>query len=123
MRIGLLLLTQSGAYIDEDGNLPDRPLWDKQFLMDITEGMRCKASYNTYNSLPERLKRTCDVIPGFRRNDKTKKYDIHLGIDGLEEVDLLIITRSHYIGEGKVFRLDKFRMILKIEELEIWKRM
>ena len=111
MRIGLLLLTQKDAYVDEQGRLPERPAWDKQFLMDITEGMKCEASTSTYMQLPKILRDRC----------QHNYYDIHLGIDGIENVDLLIITRSPSLADGKRVRLDKFRMILKIEDIELWK--
>jgi hypothetical protein len=111
MTIGILLLNQNNCYLI-DNKIPPRPDFDKKFLVELCKGFNLMASENTYNSLPNSL----------LQNNFSDNYDIHLGINGINNVDLLFIVRSQDNSEcNKKFRFNNFKNILKLSEFEIWK--
>ena len=120
MTLGILLLSSDGFYVDEEGNLPQRTLWDKQFLLDLCRDRKVIASDSTIGHLPKSL---LDVCKSVDNSARPFGYDINLGIEtyNMYDTDILLITRSaEPLHKGKIFKLDDYDFILKQGDLEIW---
>lgn len=98
MRVGTILLDQVNNYIDNCGDLPIRPDFDKELLTTLVRGR--SVSLAGFNMLP----------PSIRREINPRANTIAITIKELAECDLLIVSRSPILcEEGKKFRLDKFK--------------
>lgn len=98
MKVGTILLTIDNKYIDEDGNLPIRPEFDKELLTTLVKGR--SVSLAGFNMLP----------PSIRREINPRANEVAITIKELAECDLLIVSRSPGTCKlGKIFRLDKFK--------------
>ena len=120
MTLGILLLSSNGFYVDEEGNLPQRTPWDKQFLLDLCRNRKVIASNNTIGQLPKSLLNVCKSVDNSAR---PFGYDINLGIEtyNMYDTDILLITRSaEPLHKGKIFKLDNYDLILRQGDLEIW---
>ena len=121
MQIGICLLSKDGYYLRDDGALPVRPSWDKKFLIDLTHGLECTCSDNTFEKLPNSIKENADIY--------VEEFDvsINLGIKTFEYMpELMFIVRSKYeVGSGKLLRLDGYVQLITFEKedggFEIWK--
>lgn len=121
MQIGICLLSKDGYYLRDDGTLPVRPSWDKKFLIDLTAGLECTCSDNTFEKLPNSIKENADIY--------VEEFDVsvNLGIKTFEYMpELMFIVRSKYeAGGGKLLRLDDYVQLITFEkedgEFEIWK--
>ncbi len=112
MRVGILLLTQDNQYVDAAGNLPQRPKFDKQLLKRLIKGQKVAASFNTINLMPE-----------WNIQWAVNDYDVNLGIStmSLYPPHLLIIVRStETFTGGKVFRFDRWDLMVEQPNLELW---
>ena len=122
MQIGICLLSKDGYYLRDDGSLPARPSWDKKFLVDLTTGLACTCSENTFDKLPTSIKSNANIYV-----DVSRYSDINLGIDTFRfKPELMFIVRSKYeAGSGKLLRLDEYIKIIEFEKedggFEIWK--
>ena len=115
MKLGILLLNQKNVYLTATGLPESRPRWDKEFLTNLVDGMKVTCSKETLVKLPKSITDKCYITTGL-------DYDINLGISTFKDkVDLLIIVRTRGEEDGKQFRLDDYKLILKKGELEIWK--
>ena len=121
MQIGICLLSKDGYYLRDDGSLPVRPSWDKKFLVDLTAGLACTCSENTFEKLPTSIKEHAYIYVD------TFDVSINLGIATFEyQPELIFIVRSKYeAGGGKLLRLDEYIKLIEFEkedgEFEIWK--
>ena len=121
MQIGICLLSKDGYYLRDDGTLPVRPSWDKKFLIDLTYGLECTCSDNTFEKLPNSIKENTYIY--------VEEFDvsINLGIKTFEYMpELMFIVRSKYeAGSGKLLRLDDYVQLITFEKedggFEIWK--
>lgn len=114
MKVATILLSSDNFYVNEDGFLPLRPSHDKALLTGLCEGE--KVSELGYIMLPPSIQEVAHL---------TRSVDyVPITIKEIAEADLLIVSRSNdLIVRGKVFRLDKFKCILKDRRIELWKRL
>ena len=121
MQIGICLLSKDGYYLRYDGTLPVRPSWDKKFLIDLTTGLDCTCSDNTFEKLPNSIKENADIYV------EELDVSLNLGIKTFEyRPELMFIVRSKYeAGGGKLLRLDDYVQLITFEKedggFEIWK--
>ena len=109
MIVGTILLTKSNKYVDNEGNLPKRPKFDKELLTSIVKGGI--VSEEAYIMLPYSMQKLCTV----------GDYSVPITIRELSKADLLIVSRSAEDFEGgKEFRLDNFKCVVKDRKVEIW---
>lgn len=102
-----------------DGQLPARPRWDKQFLIDLIKGKRVLCSRTTLASLPASMTDTA-----YFTTDINAEYDINFGIDTFSKArpDLLMVVRSHKdLNGGYVFRLNNWELIHANKDMELYK--
>jgi hypothetical protein len=112
--VATILLDPNDKYICEENRLPTRPLFDKELLYSLVKGETI--SQKGWEMLPPSMR--ADVI----LNDRVEPYPITVDEIGAL-TDILIVSRSnHSCKDGKVFRLDKFKLILKQPNLEIYRR-
>ena len=98
MKVGTILLDQVNNYIDNCGNLPIRPDFDKELLTTLVRGR--SVSLAGFNMLP----------PSIRREINPRADIVAITIKELDACDVLIVSRSPIMYEtGKKFRLDKFK--------------
>lgn len=112
MKVGTILLTRSNKYVDAEGNLPKRPKFDKALLEELlaSEG---RVSGAGYDMLPPSIQRRV-VVTG---DDECAPVTIK----ELSKSDLLIVSRSPEDFEnGKEFRLDNFKCLVKDRKVELW---
>ena len=113
MNIALLLLSQDDCYVkssQERDILPVRPYFDKSLLSSVLNGQNVTSE--GFKMLPPSIKKLVQV----------GSNPFPVTIREIADADLLIVTRSEYPLNGKKFRLDKFTMVAKQPELEIWVR-
>ena len=114
MKIGTILLSQDGKYIDDRGNLPYRTLYDKEWLTKLV-------SLNTIS------KKGYDLLPPSMQEVATLHHSnptLALTIPELDTLpDILFVVRSARMASGgKIFKLDKYKPIVMEQRLEIWSR-
>ena len=116
MTIGILLLNKNDVYLTNNLDLPKRPKWDKEFLLNIIKGKKVLCSKNTLVNLPNSI-----LNAAYFTTDINSDYDINFGIDTFKATpDLLFIVRSSGDEQGKVFRLNEYKKILDKGGFEIW---
>jgi len=114
MKVGLILLTENNVYVSNEGNLPKRPPFDKALLKSIVSGE--KVSLQGYETLPPSIQAI--IAQGPAQGGDT----FPITIPEIGTVKLLIISRSNVEMEGKQFRMDNFRRLVKQDQLELWIR-
>jgi hypothetical protein len=126
--IGVVLVSKDWYYIDENGNLPDRPALDKKFLLRLCKNKNCIASPNTYRSLPPSLFKAAKSISKIIDPYDTD-YDINLGIKTFDilKPDLFYIVQSEKnLNNGKKFKQDwlkeNYRLLVKDTHLSIYEK-
>ena len=108
--IGTILLSKDNKYIDKDGKLPKRPIYDKDMLRAVVKGGI--VSSNGYSMLPPSIKSTCT---------QADNYTMPITISELAKCDMLLVNRSDTNLEGgKIFRLDNFKCIVQEKQIELW---
>ena len=115
MKVGIILLSPDGFYLDADGFLPKRPDFDKELLVELCRGQDYICSENTMSTLPK------SITENATRCAK-EDYDINLGIKTLHIMPphLLIIVRSDKrLNDGKYFDLSDYRPLFKSKNLEL----
>jgi len=114
MLTGILLLTEDNMYVDDRGNLPHRPTYDKALLRTLVS--LNTITHRSYDLLPKSIQKVATVS----NTNPTLVLTIQ-EIDAL--ADFLIIVRSaRKVRNGKKFRLDKFEQVAAPGQLELWKR-
>ena len=115
MIVGTILLDENDCYTYDNDELPIRPDFDKELLTFLAKDQT--VSREGYRILPLGIKR---IISSITYREPTFPITVP-EIDGLS--DLLIVSRGYKNGEnGKRFRFDNFKCILKEQRIEIWKR-
>ena len=111
---GILLLTEDNMYVDDRGNLPHRPMYDKDLLRTLVD--LNTITHRGFNLLPKSIQKVATIS----NVNPTLALTIQ-EVDAL--ADFLIIVRSaRRVRGGKKFRLDKFEQIAAPGQIEIWKR-
>ena len=112
--IGTILLSKDGKYIDKDGKLPPRPIYDKDMLRAFVKGNN--VSLEGFAMLPP-------SIQGVVGEKASEGWTMPITILELAECDLLLVNRSDEdLDGGKVFRLDNFKCIVEEKLIELWIR-
>jgi len=113
--INTILLSQNDCYVDKDGNLPKRPSFDKELLTAFCKNQ--VVSENGYNGLPPSMRK---IVRKQKMNDEEISLAITIPeIDKYSDV-LIIIRSSETLENGKIFRLNNFKNLVKNENIEIW---
>jgi hypothetical protein len=119
MTQGVILLSKDGYYLSEDGRLPGRPSWDKEFITGLVKGKIVLCSANTLKDLPKSI---IDAAAHITLNGWSN-YDINFGISTFNTnmPDQLIVVRSkEYLLTGKKFSLIGWTNIYKGDDIEIY---
>lgn len=116
--VNTILLSKNGCYVDNNGKLPKRPSFDKELLSAFCQDQT--VSHNGYLGLPPSMRKKVKVPSDLM----TRKCEITMAvtIPEISELSgvLLVIRSTEDIQDGKQFRLDKFKCLVKNGELEIW---
>lgn len=128
--IGLVLLDQINRYM-VNGEIPKRPDFDKEFLLNMVKNKLCLASENTIKDLPKSITNSClDITENGYLN-----WEVNLGIKTFKEFppDIFFISRSpgHEVNPS-LYEQDKFfdmywvetiyNIVISHHNLEIWIR-
>ncbi len=116
MKVGIILLSQDNYYLDNYGELPKRPEFDKELLVALCKLQTFTCGQNTFKSLPDSILRNAFYTEG-------GEYDVNLGIITLVEnpPHLLLVSRSdQYIHDGKHFSLKDYTRYFDSPDLELW---
>ena len=114
MTVGTILLSSDGNYLTREGNLPQRPAWDKEWLKTMVS--LNTISHAGYDTLPPSIRDISTVTNG----DPTMAITIpELG----HLPDLLYVVRSSQPAPGgRKFRLDEYESVLKEQRFEVYRR-
>ena len=108
MKLGMILLDPGNKYVYEDGSLPIRPEFDKQFITEMITDKTVLCSQNVLDTIPPSMKRVANFT-----TDMESDYDINWGISTfVDKPDMFLVT---------VLRLDGYTQVFEDEKgLEIW---
>ncbi len=114
MIFGTILLDINDKYIDKNGELPERPYFDKHLLTALVENNR--VSPEGYELLPPSIQKVAKCTALWPT--------LPITVPEISELsDLLMVVRSYNPVEGgKVFRMDNFTQIARTGRIEIYKR-
>ena len=128
--IGLVLLDQINRYM-VNGEIPKRPDFDKEFLLNMVKNKVCLASENTIKDLPKSITNSCLEIT----ENGYLNWEVNLGIKTFKEFppDIFFISRSPIDEvtptksiQDKYFDTDWletiYNRVLSHHNLEIWIR-
>ena len=127
--IGLVLLDTENRYI-VNGELPERPTFDKKFLLSLVKYRVCLASENTIKDLPKSITNSCLEVT----ENGYLTWTVNLGIKTFKEFppDVFFISRTPSdIGlprtdKDKYFDIDwlnnLYDIVISHHNLEIWLR-
>jgi len=112
--INTILLSSNGCYVDENGNLPVRPKYDKELLSAFCKN--ATVSQKSFNSVPPSMQKYLRIY------DETKEITAAFSISEIARLsDVLIVNRSsEELENGKKFRFDNFKLLTKQGNIEIW---
>lgn len=113
MTNGIVLLSQDGFYLTDQGVLPSRPSFDKDLLLSLAKGARILCSHNTLVNLP---KSVTNIAKSFT-TDPAEPWDLNFGINTFAEAypDVMYVVKSDYeCIKGKEFRMDVFNQCYKL---------
>lgn len=139
MIIGIVLLSKDDMYVGINGELPDRPDFDKAMLLKLVKGKYCICSPNTYVDLPKSVISAASTIEAI---DNPWKLDmismmlkdevnttINLGIKTFKSLppDIFYVVRSdNNLGAGKKFDMKwlelNYSAVLIYKNIEIYHR-
>lgn len=126
---GIVLLDRLNRYI-VDGKLPERPDFDKKFLLSLVKDRVCLASANTFKDLPRSITTSSVEIT----ENGYLNWTVNLGIKTFKEFppDIFFISRSPSdIGvpttnKDKYFDIEwlntLYDIVISHHNLEIWIR-
>lgn len=126
---GLVLLDRLDRYM-VNGKLPERPTFDKKFLLSLVKDRVCLASKNTINDLPKSITNSCLEVT----ENGYLTWTVNLGIKTFKEFppDVFFISRTPSdIGlprtdKDKYFDIDwlnnLYNIVISHHNLEIWIR-
>ncbi len=110
--ISTILLDKNNYYIDDRGQLPERPIFDKKLLFAFCYGQY--VSQEGYKLLPPSIKNHVYI--------DNNNITIAITIKEIAELsNVLIVIRSNKdIIKGKKFRFNNFYNLIKQNNIEIW---
>ena len=123
MSLGICLISSDGYYLGANGELPTRPVWDKEVLKYLAEGHVILCSPNTSVSLPQSIvERAKDIVI-----DPELEHDINFGIRTFAEappsVFLLVKSREPLL-DGRRFKIEwlerHYTNMFETEEISLW---
>lgn len=127
---GIVLLDRLNRYI-VDGKLPERPDFDKKFLLSLVKDRVCLASANTIKDLPRSITTSSVEIT----ENGYLNWTVNLGIKTFKEFppDVFFISRSPadvviqlHNSEDKYFDIEwlntLYDIVISHHNLEIWIR-
>ena len=127
---GIVLLDRLNRYI-VDGKLPERPDFDKKFLLSLVKDRVCLASANTFKDLPRSITTSSVEIT----ENGYLNWTVNLGIKTFKEFppDIFFISRSPADAvipirnsEDRYFDIDwlntLYDIVISHHNLEIWIR-
>ena len=126
---GIVLLDKLNRYI-VDGKLPERPDFDKQFLISLVKNRVCLASENTIKDLPKSITTSILEIT----ENGYLNWTVNLGIQTFKEFppDVFFISRAPSdievptTDKDKYFDIDwlnnLYDIVIAHHNLEIWIR-
>lgn len=105
MTIWTVLISRDWYYLWENGELPKRLKWDKEFITWLIKGRNVLCSENTYKSLPKSI---IDSWNYFTCNPISNEWEINFWIDTFKTTcDLFILIKSNeYLWWWKLFRVE-----------------
>lgn len=128
--LGLVLLDIEHRYI-VNGELPERPTFDKKFLLSLVKDRVCLASTNTIKDLPKSITNSCLEVT----ENGYLNWTVNLGIKTFKEFppDVFFISRSPVYKvtptksiQDKYFDMDwlnnLYDIVISHHNLEIWIR-
>lgn len=123
MKVGCVLLSMDNYYLGNEGQLPERPSFDKEFLTNLCKDRTLLSSVNTLKDLPKSILDTCSSVT----TSTASFWEVNIGIKTFRECppDIFFITRSNeWLKDGKQFDIkwleNKYIMVLNHNNLEIW---
>ncbi|MCI4435393.1 MAG: hypothetical protein JHC33_01100 [Ignisphaera sp.] len=95
--IGIVLISADGYYLGPNGELPERPWFDKDLLLGVCKGMNILCSPNTEIALPESVRKVANTV-----NSYIHQYDVNLGISTFKSnpPDVMILVQSRQLLKG-----------------------
>ena len=127
--VGLVLLDSENRYM-VNGELPERPDFDKTFLLSLVKDRVCLASENTIKDLPKSVTNSCLEIT----ENGYLNWTVNLGIQTFKEFppDVFFISRAPSDIEVPTTDKDKYfdiywlnnlyDIVIAYHNLEIWIR-
>lgn len=125
--IGVVLLDRLNRYLI-NGKIPERPDFDKEFLLSLVANKVCLASENTRKDLPKSLINSCLEIT----ENGHLNWTVNLGIKTFKEFppDIFFISRTPYepimlrTKNDKYFDIEwlksNYDIVISHHNLEIW---
>lgn len=125
MIVGIVLLAQDDCYVGPNGELPERPAFDKKFITQLAKGRNIVCSENTAKVLPNSIKRVANDVT---QKNQCQSTDVNFGISTFRSTppDMMIIIRSpqETIIGGKEFDFteleNEYILVYCNTEIEIW---
>jgi hypothetical protein len=102
--IGIVLLSLDDYYLSADGELPARPLFDKELLLALCKNANIGCSPNTEKALPKSIRDVASTI-----NSTTWRPNVNLGIRTFRTAppDIMLVVRgNNWLNGGKSFDYD-----------------
>lgn len=121
MTVSVVLLSSNNVYVGDNGELPERPSFDKLLITALAKDRLVLCSRATLNTLPPSIIQAAAGLT----TDHRDPWDVNFGIETFNALsDVFIIVRSAKVLKGKEFKLERlyqnYNLIYKNNELELW---
>ena len=105
MKIAIVLLSRDGYYLGPNGELPHRPIFDKELITFLASGKKVLCSENTMKTIPPSIRKVAKSIT----TDPMSDWDVNFGIKTYNEIgDYFIVVKSESdLGGGKKFDMSR----------------
>jgi len=107
--ISTILLSLDNCYVDTNGDLPTRPSFDKELLNGICKNQ--SVSPDGFKMLPPSIQKNVNV---------SNAYTLGITIPEINDSDIILVIRNDELLNGKKFRFDNFKLLVKESQLELW---
>jgi len=107
--ISTILLSSNDCYVNNNGNLPTRPSFDKELLTGICKNQ--SVSTDGFKMLPPSIRKSVNVL---------NTCTLGITIPEINNSDVILVIRSNEIINGKKFRFNDFKLLVKENQLELW---
>lgn len=122
MKSGMVLLDENNRYVSEEGKLPLRPDFDKEFLIKLVKGRSIICGDGTWRDMPKSIKDNC---VRFSSRSSSYMHDVNLGIITFYKFppDLMFVVKARAnLADGKKLKqsfLDKYEVVYENDDLKI----